>query len=118
MVQIETTLLTITTSLVLFFIGIFIGKKGYWLSLSGAMIMMIVGILLFNSPILFKNGANVTSIDATTDQIIYTYQTQDSTLNLVLAWVFMLTGIFGILISSIKLYNLRFDGYKEVEIDN
>lgn len=109
---IETTLLTITIGVLLFFFGLYIGKKGLWLSISGSLMIMILGIMLFNSPILFNNGATIETIGAQ-DVITYTYSAQDSTLNFVLAWVFLLIGFFGILITSNKLYNMRFEGYEE-----
>lgn len=104
---IETTILTIVVAIGLFFFGLYVGKKGLWLSLSGSLMLMILGIMLFNSPILFNNGATVETIGVQ-DVITYTYTAQDATLNLVLAWIFTLIGLFGILISSNKLYNLRF----------
>ena len=110
---IETTILTLVIGLILFLFGLYIKKKGLWLSLSGSLIIMLLGILLFNSPIAFNSGATINTISAAQDKIVYDYSTQDATLNLVLAWVFMLVGLFGILISSNKLYNLRFEGYEE-----
>lgn len=104
---IETTILSLVVGLLLFFFGIYVNKKGYWLSLTGSLVIMILGIMLFNSPILFNNGATVETFGIQ-DVITYTYTAQDSTINLVLAWVFMLLGLFGILISSSKLYGLRF----------
>lgn len=104
---IETTTLTLVIAIGLFFFGLYIGKKGLWLSLSGSLILMILGIMLFNSPILFNNGATIETIGAQ-DVITYTYSSQDATLNLVLAWVFTLIGLFGVMISSNKLYGLRF----------
>lgn len=110
---IETTILTLTIALLLSFFGIYVGKKGLWLSLSGSLILMILGILLFNSPIAFMSGATINTVTPLQDVVTYDYLTQDATLNLVLAWVFLLTGFFGILISSNKLYNMRFEGYEE-----
>lgn len=116
MVQIETTILTLTVGIALFFFGMYVKKKGYWLSLSGSLIVMILGILLFFSPILFKSGATIDSSNPTSDVITYSYSSQDSTMNLILAWVFMLVGFFGIIISSINIYNLRFEGFEDPEI--
>jgi hypothetical protein len=113
---IETTILTLTIGLLLFFFGLYINKKGLWLSLSGSLILMILGILLFNSPIAFNSGATIDTISSIQDTITYTYTIQDPTLNLILAWVFLLTGFFGILITSNKIYNMRFEGYEETEI--
>jgi len=106
---IDTTILTLTIALVMFFFGLYINNKGLWLSLSGSLILMILGILLFNSPIMFNSGATIDTVSAIQDTITYNYAAQDATLNLVLAWIFTLVGLFGILITSARLYNFRFE---------
>lgn len=103
--------LTVTVGLLLYLIGMYFKGKGLYLSLVGALMIMILGIMLFTQEIGFKSGAIVNSSSPTQDVISYTYSAQSSTLNNILAWSFMLLGLFGIIFVAIRYNDDRWSNY-------
>jgi hypothetical protein len=118
MVLMQSVILTLIISLGLFILGIFLKGKGIYLSLSGAVILLIFGISLFGNPIQYKTGEiTLDDNNSTKHTTTYTYTEQDSMINNVFSWVFLLLGLLGILTSSILIYNQKYDKYDEVEIN-
>lgn len=112
MVLFELTLLTIIISLVLFIIGILFKKKALILSYFGALMLLIIGIGMFNNPIEFQSGTN-TTIDNNNNTIeTFTYSTQNPTQNTLLSWTLTLLGLAGILISSLII---REERHKDID---
>lgn len=119
MAQFEIVLTVSIIGLVLFLIGLLLHhqeKRLLFVSTAGAFLLLITGLsLLVTEPITFKSGQiniiNTSIIDNTTTTTeVFTYATQDSVLNEILAWVLMLLGFVGIIGTSLAVYNQRFEG--------
>lgn len=119
MAKFEIVLTVAIIGLVLFILGLWLHKlekKLLFVSTAGALLLLITGLVLIAvEPITFKTGQinviNSSVIDnSTTTTEIFTYASQDSSLNTILAFVLMLLGLAGILGTSVAVYNQRFDG--------
>lgn len=117
MAQFEIVLTVSIIALVLFLVGLWLHhteKKLLFISTAGAFLLVIIGVsLLAVEPILFKTGKtideNSTSVDNVTTTIeTFVYGAQDSNFNAILAWVFMLLGLAGVLGTSVAVYNQKF----------
>jgi len=127
MTQIGIAVLTLVISAVAIFLGYLFDnfterygeETGGFLKLGGYLILLIMGIILFTSPISF---ADETITEETHDYFLYNntplinksisvetkvYTSQDNTLSEFLAWVICLAGFSGFILTVIDLYQGR-----------
>lgn len=118
--EIITTTILITIGIVLIAIGHTFNKiKNFlFLPIAGGVLIMILGITAFIEPITYKTGetqiqeAVNPSDNATTTYITYDYNEVSSTSNNILAWVLTLVGLITIIVSTIMIYDRRFEEEK------
>lgn len=118
MIQIEIIILTLIIAGILLILGFYFKKRALFLSLSGSIILIILGIILLGDSIAFAMGTN-TTIFPTNDngtfiQTDTVYKEQHSNLNYVLGFVIMFIGVAGTIGSAILLYNRRYEEEEEL----
>lgn len=85
-------------------------KNSLFLGMAGSLVILILGIMLFNNPIQYQQGTNTTYNDTEVITQI-TYSNLDETSNNLLAWIFTLIGLSTIIANTTILYTSRFDDY-------
>lgn len=68
---------------------------------------------MLGGPVLFKTGTvkeiNVTGVNTTIETEVNTYAEQNSFITQIVSFVIMIIGFFGTVMSTLKLYSLRFE---------
>ena len=87
-----------------------------FLPIAGGVLLIILGVTLFSDPITYKTGENSTEIlneeNETITNTNYNYEEITPTNNNILAWVITLIGLINIIITSIMIYDKRFEEEK------
>lgn len=108
---------------VLIFIGYYFKQKYSWFSLAGGVGVLILGLLLFTSGLTIPSGEITTynynssahpqslscgSGDVCNTTMITVYTPVDDTSNSLLAWIYVLTGLFIVTTSAININEERY----------
>lgn len=86
-------------------------KNLIFLSIAGGTIAVILGVLILTDPIQYVSGSTTEIIG---DNITTTlqYNTVNNNSNTIMGWVTILAGLLIILVSTIKIYDRRFEEEK------
>lgn len=91
--------IVLSIALILFLGGLFFNKTAYYISIFGALIMVIFGIYMLGSPIEIQTGSSVFFNSTTNmDMITYTYETIDTNISYLVSFVICLLGLAGVLV--------------------
>lgn len=107
----STTILSLTMAMVLIFLGFFLEKKSknaLFISMSGGVLAVVVGLLLFSNPIEYQSGSNSTIINDTITTAIQ-YTTINNQTGTIINWVSTLVGLAVVIITVLRIYDRRFE---------
>lgn len=114
MLSIGLLTLALLVSGVLIALGFYFSKRALLLSLTGSLVLVIVGIIVLGQGINFPSGETATVVGNVTTTISNSVNTQDTTTE-ILGWVFTILGFAGFIGSAMGLNKLRFE---DDEIDD
>ena len=106
MLNIEITILVYVIALSFLALGFILKKEAFYLSLTGSVVLMILGIVMINNPISFVSGEIITNTSTVTT-ITKTYSPQSEVLNSILYWINILTGMATFYISILGLKDFK-----------
>ena len=109
MTQLLPLVLLSTISIFLFLAGFYFDKKALYVSIGGALLMLVIGITLDNSPLETNTGAVATTTSNITTTVD-TYTPINETQNSILALIMVVVGLAGVYIPAIDLNK---QGYEE-----
>lgn len=115
--EITTTIFLIILGLSFIIIGFILKDRIanlLFLPIAGGVLLIILGLALFTDPINYQTGSQS---EISENEVItaYEYTNIDNTTNNILAWVITLIGLINIIITSIMIYDKRFEEEKTYE---
>ncbi|SRR6056297_1172480 len=105
-------LIIVALSLILLFLSYYFKKKIMLLGLFSGVVLIILSLILFNSPLEYTTGSISETIGSVATSNIITTEI-NSNLNSIVSWVLLLAGFYFTVKTAIDLYSLKYDDYEK-----